>query len=266
MKRTNMMSMNRWNNWLSAAVVSGLMLLSGTRSLVADNPVYCPPYSEWGACNYCLSKLNKDNPGTGGFAVPYPDGAKPRCSIESDPNDPTVCAGNSATFWGFGVGGIPGDTDGLKSWDYQYSWTGPNGFSADTQSITINNAQDVDSGEYICTVSDLTGCSSNASVTLTVVKLDSIGFGKEPLYLGETTTATLTGKGLEGRSITWSVTKSSLSGSKPTDLATCGCEFTTPTPTTLKISNCKEAGRLTVTATDTVLGSCSVSGDLVVTD
>ena len=259
------MSMNRWNNWLSAAVVSGLMLLSGTRSVIADNPVYCPPYSEWGECNYCLSKLNDDNPGTGGVPVPYPEGAKPQCNIESDPNDPTVCAGSSATFWGFGVGGIPGYEDENNDWDYHYKWIGPNGFSADTQSITINPVQLENAGEYTCTVSDLTGCSGSSFVTLKVVKYERVNFkcSKGFLPLGETTTAMLEGVNIDDRAVNWSVSTKIQSQSKSYDNGDCGCQITT-SPTTLTISNCKKAGRITVTATDAVLGSCFVSGDLLV--
>ncbi|WP_044601155.1 beta strand repeat-containing protein [Candidatus Babela massiliensis] len=56
---------------------------------------------------------------------------------------------------------------------YTYLWTGPNGFSSNDQSISIDNASDINIGTYQVTVTDSHGCkgSDSAQVTLEAVKI-----------------------------------------------------------------------------------------------
>jgi PKD repeat protein len=49
-----------------------------------------------------------------------------------------------------------------------YSWGGPDNFSSNTQSPEISNAQLINSGIYTVTVTDFNGCSSVASINITV--------------------------------------------------------------------------------------------------
>ena len=49
-----------------------------------------------------------------------------------------------------------------------YSWTGPNGFTGNSDIETINNATTVDAGTYDVTVTDGNGCESTAQTTVTI--------------------------------------------------------------------------------------------------
>jgi hypothetical protein len=69
-------------------------------------------------------------------------------------NSATVCQGTTATLTATVTGGVGAPA---------FSWTGPGGFTATTQSITVFTA-----GTYTVTVSSAPGCSVQASGTLTV--------------------------------------------------------------------------------------------------
>jgi roadblock/LC7 domain-containing protein len=66
----------------------------------------------------------------------------------------TICQGDSTTLTATVSGGIGTPT---------FSWTGPNGFTATTQTITVSVA-----GTYTVTVSTSLNCKASASATLTV--------------------------------------------------------------------------------------------------
>ena len=72
----------------------------------------------------------------------------PPCTITGGSN--AVCAGSTTTWCA---------TTGMTT----YSWTGPGGFTANTECITIGTA-----GTYIVTITDATGCQSTCQRTLTV--------------------------------------------------------------------------------------------------
>ncbi len=76
----------------------------------------------------------------------------------------SICAGDMATF----VAQDSGATGNIM-----YQWTGPAGFTANTETITIATA-----GEYCVTISDDLGCSNNACKTLGVFgsDIDSINY------------------------------------------------------------------------------------------
>jgi hypothetical protein len=71
----------------------------------------------------------------------------PPCSITGDN---TICEGETTEFCA---------PAGMAS----YAWTGPGGFTASTQCITVGLA-----GEYCVTITDANGCTSNCCQTLTV--------------------------------------------------------------------------------------------------
>lgn len=52
---------------------------------------------------------------------------------------------------------------------YTYSWTGPAGFTSSLQNPSINNAQTVNSGSYMVTVTDASNCAASDTVTLSVI-------------------------------------------------------------------------------------------------
>lgn len=51
---------------------------------------------------------------------------------------------------------------------FTYSWTGPNGFTAATQSIMIQNVGAVNAGTYTVTVTDSLRCTGTQSAEITV--------------------------------------------------------------------------------------------------
>jgi CHRD domain/Bacterial Ig domain/PKD-like domain/Ig-like domain CHU_C associated/CS domain len=77
--------------------------------------------------------------------------ANPTATASS--NSP-ICAGNSISLTGGGVG--------------TYLWAGPNGYSSTAQSPTIPNATILASGTYQITVTNVNGCTSTATTSVTV--------------------------------------------------------------------------------------------------
>ncbi|CDK30306.1 immunoglobulin domain-containing protein [Candidatus Babela massiliensis] len=75
-------------------------------------------------------------------------------SVTVTPSSTSVCPGSTVTLSTNVTGG---------SAPYTYSWAGPNGFTANTQNITINNVSELTSGVYQVTVTDSNGCVSIGS-------------------------------------------------------------------------------------------------------
>ncbi len=75
-------------------------------------------------------------------------------SVTVIPSSTSVCPGSTVTLSTNVTGG---------SAPYTYSWAGPNGFTANTQNITINNVSELTSGMYQVTVTDSNGCASIGS-------------------------------------------------------------------------------------------------------
>jgi CHRD domain/Ig-like domain CHU_C associated/Calx-beta domain len=69
-------------------------------------------------------------------------------------SSPTICAGNTVSLTGGGIG--------------TYSWTGVNGFSSTDQNPSIANASILASGTYTISVMNANGCTSTATVAVTV--------------------------------------------------------------------------------------------------
>ena len=78
----------------------------------------------------------------------------PTCNITGGAD--AVCAGSSTTW---------SATAGMTA----YSWTGPGGFTATTQNITITVA-----GTYTVTITGANGCQSTCSRTLNVTPLPAV--------------------------------------------------------------------------------------------
>ena len=72
----------------------------------------------------------------------------PTCTITGGSN--SVCVGSTTTW---------SATAGMTT----YAWTGPGGFTASTQTITIGTA-----GTYTVTITDANGCQSTCARTLVV--------------------------------------------------------------------------------------------------
>jgi len=93
--------------------------------------------------------------GTTAIQVAVVDG--PSCSIAPDSQE--VCAGGSATFTATGSG---------PAGPFTFAWTGPAGFTATGETITINDAQAANAGTYTATVTDANGCTSTCTAELIV--------------------------------------------------------------------------------------------------
>ncbi|MFN3852662.1 MAG: T9SS type A sorting domain-containing protein [Spirosomataceae bacterium] len=70
----------------------------------------------------------------------------------------TVCQGQTAILSSVAAGGSI----------FMYSWTGPNGFTANTQNVTRVNASTLMSGVYSVTVMNTVGCTATATTSITV--------------------------------------------------------------------------------------------------
>ncbi|MHB9000126.1 MAG: hypothetical protein ACYC9N_11515, partial [Thermoanaerobaculia bacterium] len=107
------------------------------------------------------------------FCEPMPP---PACSITNPVQE--VCEGQSATFTGSATGGKP---------DYTYAWSGPGGFTASSQSITVDVA-----GTYTLVVTDAIGrVSSGCQAVLTVKELPILSLNGDILTC-DRTSVTLT--------------------------------------------------------------------------
>jgi hypothetical protein len=74
-------------------------------------------------------------------------------------NSETICAGQSATLTADITGGVA---------PYIYEWSGPNGFSGSTASVSVSEA-----GLYEVIVTDVNGCTSLGEATVTVNPVSS---------------------------------------------------------------------------------------------
>ena len=93
-----------------------------------------------------------------------------------------ICAGTTLNLTGGGV-------------STSYVWTSSNGFTSTVQSPTISNAMISASGTYIITVTNISGCTSTASVAVTVNALPTAtASSNSPICAG--TTLNLTGGGV----------------------------------------------------------------------
>ncbi len=61
-----------------------------------------------------------------------------------------------------------------------FSWTGPNSFTSSAQSPTINNVTTAASGTYTVTVTDVNGCSAQATTAATITPLDAATLTSAP--------------------------------------------------------------------------------------
>ena len=92
-----------------------------------------------------------------------------------------ICAGNTISLTGSGIG--------------TYAWTGANGFTSTDQNPSIPNASVLASGTYKIIVTNLSGCTSTAttSVTVNVTPTTPTPNTIAPINLGSAVTLTATG-------------------------------------------------------------------------
>jgi hypothetical protein len=92
----------------------------------------------------------------------------PNPSITANAN--SICSGNTLSVTSTPTGGTS---------PYQYSWTGPNGFTATTQNISRPNATSSMAGTYSVTVTDSKGCVATASTNATVTPGPTVNLGPD---------------------------------------------------------------------------------------
>lgn len=101
-----------------------------------------------------------------------------------------------------------------------YQWVGPNGFSANTQNLILNNIHLRDTGKYTVLVSTVEGCTSSDTISITAYNdINATYSGKTIICLGDSTVLTAMG----GNQIDWYNNTRAIIGSgisylaKPTD-------------------------------------------------
>lgn len=128
-----------------------------------------------------------------------------------------------------------------------YSWSGPNGYTASTQNVSIANATANNSGTYTITVTSATSCVATASVSLTVNANPTLNVSNGGPYC-EGATIALNANGNGGTAYSWSGPNGFTSNLQNPTIAN---------------ANGDNAGTYIVTLTNTTTG-CSVSAGTVV--
>lgn len=128
-----------------------------------------------------------------------------------------------------------------------YSWSGPNGYTASTQNVSIANATANNSGTYTITVTSATSCVATASVSLTVNANPTLNVSNGGPYC-EGATIALNANGNGGTAYSW--------------IGPDGFTSNLQNPTIANADG-DNAGTYTVTLTNTTTG-CSVSAGTVV--
>ncbi|MHC5113409.1 MAG: DUF7467 domain-containing protein [Planctomycetota bacterium] len=102
---------------------------------------------------YSLTVTDQDGEGCSGSD----DATLTQTEVSVTVADATICAGAEHEF-------CPTITGGTAP--FTYAWTGPGGFTADTECITVSVA-----GLYALTVTDVNGCTASTDATLTVTAI-----------------------------------------------------------------------------------------------
>ncbi len=147
-------------------------------------------------------------------------------------NDTTICDGGTASLISNGVGGTP---------NYTYVWDDPNATAGNA--LNINTA-----GTYTVTITDANGCTTQASVTVSVnPPLTVTAQSDQAICPGESATLTANGGGGNGGPYTYDWTNDDGSGWTATGGSISVSPTTTTTYTVTVSDNCGS-----VTTTDQV--------------
>lgn len=161
--------------------------------------------------------------------------------VNISPSSVTACVGTSPMLTAqVTVGSAP----------FTYSWSGPNGFTANTESITLSNIQTTSAGTYSVLVIDANNCRSTVSAVVTVNPTPAVTItpGAVSLCAGSSTSLTASATGTGPFSYAWS-----------------GPNSFTATTSTINLTNLQSvnAGNYTVVATGA--NNCSSSATASVT-
>jgi hypothetical protein len=92
-------------------------------------------------------------------------------------------------------------TNFYASSTYTHSWSGPNGFTSNSLTVSIPNANNSHSGYYVFTVTDINGIINQDSVLITVNALPNVSANATSTSVCQGSQVTLTGSG--AASYTW---------------------------------------------------------------
>ncbi len=171
---------------LTASVSSGTApftyVWSGPAGFTATTASISPTNA--GTYSVTVTDANTYTATSSGVLTVYP---KPVVSVNSG----ATCAGSALTLAATVTSGTG---------PFSYAWTGPNGFTAATSSVSVTNA-----GTYAVTVTDSHGCTGNGSGVLTVnaKPVVTVNSGAVPQGSALTMTATV-GSGAAPYSYVWS--------------------------------------------------------------
>jgi hypothetical protein len=106
-----------------------------------------------------------------------------------------VCAGDSILLT------ASYQTNFYASSTYTHSWSGPNGFTSNSLTVSIPNTNNSHSGYYVFTVTDINGIINQDSVLITVNALPNVSANATSTSVCQGSQVTLTGSG--AASYTW---------------------------------------------------------------
>ncbi len=151
-------------------------------------------------------------------------------------NSGPVCQGNNVT--------ITAASNGTPS---TYAWSGPNSYTANIQTNTINNAQSVNAGVYTVTVTNSAGCVATATTNLGVGTVTAAATSNSPICTNSTLTLGTPDQGT-GSTYAWT-----------------GPNSFTSTLRVVSIANATTANSGTYTVTVTAANGCTATSSTSIT-
>ncbi len=229
-------------NAIPTASVNSVTICAGSSAtLVATTTAAAPSYL-WTPGGATTASITVSPSSTTTYSVTVTDG-KTGCvsvpatgTVKVNPK-PVVSVNSGATCAGSALTLSASVSSGTGP--FTYAWTGPNGFSAATSSVSVTNA-----GTYGVTVTDSNGCTGSGSgvVTVNPKPVVTVNSGAVPQGSALTMTASVT------------------SGTAPYSYAWSGPAGFTATTASISVTN---AGTYSVTVTDA--NGCTGTGSGVLT-
>jgi len=137
---------------------------------VADSSSQNPTYTFTAAGTYQVKLTITDSNGCTGSVTK---------NVVVSPAPVATAASNSPVCEGSTIQ-LTGGPDGMKS----YYWTGPNNFTSNLQSPSIDSATESNAGTYTLKVVDYNNCETSASTSVTVQKKPQVSVGDD-IYICE---------------------------------------------------------------------------------
>jgi gliding motility-associated-like protein len=137
-----------------------------------DGEASVTPTGGWGGYSYLWSDGQTSATATGLAAGTYSvtvtdaEGCETSCQVTvTEPETELSCTTEETPVTCIGDSDGEATVNPIGGWgDYSYNWSGPNGFTADTKTIS-----ELVSGTYTVTVTDAEGCETSCSAEITVL-------------------------------------------------------------------------------------------------